>query len=199
MRVNDKKIMEYEKRVMIDENQYLSVKDFFYKSKYKYHEIVNENLYFDNESHYIILHDMMLRIRIINGTPKEVTLKVKGDNGDQEITRIIKKKIDLSKSLFEQDLLNESMIRIFKKHNINPQNIRLITSLTTYRMEVFADNCLYVIDKNIYNGITDYDIEVESSSIDLAEKYLLELISKFNIEYKKDYVTKSRRAINSIK
>ena len=61
----------------------------------------------------------MLRIRKINGIAKEVTLKVKRENGDEEITRLITSTIDLNKTIYEQGLLNESMLKEFKYHKIN--------------------------------------------------------------------------------
>ena len=199
MSVNDKKEMEYEKRVMIDENQYHEVKAYIEKRSGFFRVLNIKNLYFDRPDFYIINHEMMLRIREINGIAKEVTLKVKGDNGDQEITRLIKEQVDYNLSIFEQNLLNKEMLKILKENNVNPKEIGLITTLSTERIELIEDNCIYVLDKNYYNGIVDFDIEVEAKSILEAEKYLLDFISLFGIEYKKDYITKSRRAIKSLK
>ena len=68
-------------------------------------------------------------------------------------------------------------------------------TLKTKRLEVNFEDYLLVIDKNFYNNKIDFNIEVESTSRELAQKYLIETISKYGITYKKDYVSKSRRAI----
>ena len=94
---------------------------------------------------------MMLRIREINGVPKEVTLKVKVRGGDKEITRIIDEDVDYNKSLFEQKLLNEEMLERLLEVGIKPQELEIITSLTTDRIEVEENNFLFVIDINFYS------------------------------------------------
>ena len=64
-----------------------------------------------------------------------------------------------------------------------------------HRMEVEFDDHLLVIDKNFYNNKIDFNLEVESTSRKLAKEYLEKVISKYGITYKKDYISKSRRAI----
>ena len=195
MNKNDKISMEYEARVMIDENQYLAISDFYLKNSKKYHELTNNNYYYDTPECEIINNNMMLRIRNVDGNKDEVTLKVKDINGDKEITREVDGIINYSESLFNQGLLNDEMLKKLEEKNINPQRINLLTSLFTNRIEVDEDGYILVIDKNQYCDVIDYNLEVESNSRENAKKYLLEICDKFNIEYKDKYLTKSKRAI----
>ena len=172
MSVNDKISMEYEARTMINESQYLEISDYYLKRGGNCSVFTNKNIYFDRKDFFLINNHVVLRIREINGVPKEVTLKVRGKDGDKEITRIINN-IDYSKSLFEQGLLSEEMLEALNNFNVSPLDIILITSLTTERIEVKEDDYLLVIDKNLYSDIIDYNLEVESTSRENAKKYLL--------------------------
>lgn len=198
MSVNDKISMEYEARVMIDESTYEQIKIDYQNRNNNYCFIVNKNIYYDRDDFYLIFHEMMLRIREINGEAKEITLKVKGDRGDKEITRVISSPIDYSKSLLDLNLLNEEMLSIFSSKNVNPKDLHIITDLTTERMEIKLDDHLIVIDKNYYSDIIDYNIEIEADSRDNAKKYLLDICDKYNIKFSEHYLTKSKRAIKAL-
>ena len=199
MSVNDKISMEYEARNMLSEVEYEKIKDYFLSIEKEPHFIKNKNIYYDRKDLYLINHHMMLRIREINDEPKEVTLKVKGSDGDKEITRVITHPIDYSKTLLEQDLLNDEMLEVFIKANINPKDIILITSLLTERIEIEKEDHIIVIDKNYYSDVVDYNIEIESTSREVAKKILLEICDKFRVIYKENYLTKSKRAIKALK
>ena len=68
------------------------------------------------------------------------------------------------------------------------------------RLEIEKDNYLLVIDKNVYNDITDYNLEIEANdSIESAKKILSDYIKKFNLtHYNEKYVGKAHRAIDSV-
>ena len=189
MNVNDKVSMEYEARVMIDEKQYDSIKSFYLNKKEPKKIFTNKNTYFDDEDLYLTYHHMVLRIRQIDEDKKELTLKIKEKDGDIEITS------DKYDSLLKGKLDDLEMIEALKLRGADPSKLKIVTTLITERIEIPYDNYLLVIDKNYYNDKVDYNIEVESSSREEAEKYLLEIIKPFNVKYKKDYISKSRRAI----
>ena len=90
------------------------------------------------------------------------------------------------------------MLVLLKSKNIDLDRIKLIASLKTERKEIQFPEYLFVIDKNYYNDKVDFNLEVESTSKKLAKEYLNQIISKFNIENKKDYISKSRRAIYNL-
>ena len=75
MNVSNNISMEYEARVMVDENQYLKIRDFYLSRHPNYHQLVNKNIYLDTADLYIVHHEMVLRIRVIDEKEKELTLK----------------------------------------------------------------------------------------------------------------------------
>ena len=189
--------MEYEARVFITPEQYYKIKEKYLKEHPDARKILNENYYFDTEDLYLTEHQMVLRIRKINHQKSELTLKIQKEEGCLEINHPLT-------LIEESELLNSNVIpdlRIIEElaaYNINPKDIKLITSLVTDRIEIQFDKYLLVIDKNEYRGKTDFNLEVESDSDFAANFYLNLIISEFGIENKKDYITKSKRAIYNL-
>ena len=197
MEVNDNINMEYEARVMINEEQYINIRKHYLNSKYPKEEIINENFYFDTEDLKLTSSHKVLRMRKINNSKYELTLKIKGENGDIEINH---KLTDKEKD----DLLENSIISYppildkLKESNIDPSSIRYITNLKTERLEVRLEYCLLIIDKNYYRNKIDFNLEVESSAKSLAKSQLEEIIKPFGLSIKKDYINKAKRAIYNL-
>ena len=197
MEVNDNINMEYEARVMINEEQYINIRKHYLNSKYPKEEIINENFYFDTEDLKLTSSHKVLRMRKINNSKYELTLKIKGENGDIEINH---KLTDNEKD----DLLENSIISYppildkLKESNIDPSSIRYITNLKTERLEVRLEYCLLVIDKNYYRNKIDFNLEVESSAKSVAKSQLEEIIKPFGLKIKKDYINKAKRAIYNL-
>ena len=197
MNVNDNINMEYEARVMITENQYSLVKDFYLKSGKECHQMVNINYYYDDDKLSISNNHHVLRLRSVDDVKHELTLKIKGENGDVEINKPLTS--NEMESLLEQ--INISDVEIMKRLKdieVDPANLKLVAKLKTERIEIQENDYLLVIDKNYYNNKIDFNLEVESTSKIDAIEYLKSLISQFGIEYKKDYISKSRRAIYNL-
>ena len=190
MNVNDKVSMEYEARVMIDENSYQQISAKVLNSGGICRVFTNKNTYFDTQDLYLTHHHMVLRIREIiskESHEKELTLKIKGEEGDIEITREL--------NLNEEYLFDEEIKKELSNQGVKVSRLEKITTLTTERIEIPYDDHLLVVDKNYYNDKIDFNLEVESTSRELAKKFLKEFIVEFGIEYKEDYISKSRRAI----
>ena len=194
MNVNDKVSMEYEARVMIGESEYLKIKEEYLNIGRICREFTNINTYFDSPDLYLTHHHMVLRIREIDGLEKELTLKVKGEDGDIEITHNIESEEEYQK-LLSGNISNLDIEKEISSRGGDIKSLGVITTLTTERVEVEFDDHLLVIDKNFYNNKVDFNLEVESTSRELAKEYLEKVISKYGIAYKKDYISKSRRAI----
>ena len=194
MNVNDKVSMEYEARVMISESEYLKIKEEYLNIGRICREFTNKNTYFDSPDLYLTHHHMVLRIREIDGLEKELTLKVKGEDGDIEITHNIESEEEYQK-LLSGNISNLEIEKEVSNRGGDIKSLGVITTLTTERVEVKFDDHLLVIDKNFYNNKVDFNLEVESTSRELAKEYLEKVISKYGIAYKKDYISKSRRAI----
>ena len=198
MSVNDNILnMEYESQVMVSESDYHKIITDNSNSGHICRIIKNENAYFDTPDSYIINHQMVLRVRTINNDYQEITLKIEEPSGVRELNY---KFIDTLDNNLKIDFKNHypEIYNALKDRNINLDEVRYITTLTTNRLEVEKPGYLLVIDKNSYGNITDYNIEVESDSLENARKYLKEEMDKYHIEIKKNYIVKSKRAILEI-
>ena len=195
MNGNDNINLVYEARVMITKNQYSQIKKSYASEKSR--EFTNTNFYFDYENLYLTNHGIVLRVRNIDDKEYELTLKIKGENGDSEVNHSLTS--NEARLIIESSTIPLSnVLDELKKRNIDLTKLKLIVSLKTERVEIKYPNYLFVIDKNNYRNKVDFNIEVESTSKKAAENYLNQIISKFNIENKKDYISKSRRAIYNL-
>lgn len=165
--VNDKISMEYEARNSLNEDQYIKILNDFSNAQ-NIEKIINENHYYDVDDLFLTNHGMVLRKRFI-GNLKELTLKVKQSDGDQEIT------IQYSNENTIDNLLSETMVTLLSKH-INVLDLKEVGYLKTERIEIPLQQSLLVIDKNYYNEKTDFNLEVESNSREEAQKVLNELL-----------------------
>lgn len=188
MNNNDKISIEYESRVMIEESTYLKIVD-DYTQKYSHYDFTNINYYYDTPDYYLLHHSMVLRKRVVNNDA-ELTLKIKGNNGDKEITSLVNKDIDNIDELLSERIRDVLLINKVKIHNL-----KLITVLKTERIEIKINDYLFVIDKNYYNNKVDYNLEVEATSKKEAERYLAKIIKKYAIKDDGKYISKSRRAM----
>ena len=189
--------MEYEARVMITENQYSLVKEFYQKTNLKRHQLVNINYYYDDDKLTITNNSHVLRLRTIDDNKYELTLKIKGENGDIEINKPLTS-FEIRDIQNQVNVSDEDIIKQLKSINVDLANLKLIAKLKTERIEVVLINSLLVIDKNYYNDKIDFNLEVESISKSDAVGLLKEICEQFDIEYKKDYISKSRRAIYNL-
>ena len=193
----DKTNMEYEARVMLSEKQYLAIKEKYTSEHPDYRKIVNENSYFDTSDLYLTNHHMVLRTRLINNESIELTLKIQKENGCLEINHILT--LEENKALLEKgEISSKRIVDELIKNNVDLKKISLITTLKTNRIEIEFDDYLFVLDQNFFRDRCDYNLEVESSSEKLAISRLKEIIAPFGVTYKKDYISKSKRAIYNL-
>ena len=190
--------MEYEKRVMLSEEQYFSLVSYYLRQNPHYPFINQTNYYFETEDLFLRQNHAVLRVRSIVNQGSELTLKIKEEKGDKEITdRLSYPQFTslINDNIFPNTPVCEEVIRLGR----SLYEYKLLTKLETTRLEIQEDDYLVVIDKNNYNGITDYNLEIEASNRKKAEEIILKFCKNFSIEYKKDYVSKSKRALASIK
>ena len=76
--------------------------------------------------------------------------------------------------------------------------LRILTSLTTYRVDVSYEGGLLSIDQNEYSGELDYEVEFEYSNLEGAQKILRDLLEKNDIPCSFSASTKTRRAMKAI-
>ncbi len=183
--------IEYEARAMISESQYHAI---LRDLPVNVNKTTNTNNYFDYEDLFLTNHHMVLRTRNINENKYELTLKIKGKDGDIEHNLLLDYKDYVS--INENILIPNSEIKDkLLENNIELKRLKKITTLVTERIEFKLDKALIVIDKNSYNNKIDYNVEVESDSKESAIKYLDQYFAKYGVKHKKGYIFKSRRAI----
>ena len=191
---------ELEERVMIDKKQFLEIEKYLQDNFHNVKIIHQKNRYFDDPNRTIKKVHNVLRIRSFKSSKeREFTYKVKGEEGDIEYTQI------LSHYWFYQitrySRLPEGPVKEqLLKDNVDINSLKMLVDLFTRRMEVRIDNYIFVLDINLYNGITDYNIEVES---DVSKKHAKEIILKycdqFGLTYSDKYMSKSKRAFLTMK
>ena len=188
---------EFETRLLISEEQYFFIVTYYMNIQPNKHFLQNANHYFDTDDLFLRNQHMTLRVRIINDVKSELTLKIKGENGDDEITDGLTPK--------EQELLLEQNIfpygQVRNRLMLLPYSLdkyHRIASLYNRRLEIEQEDHTLVIDKNSYGDIVDYNLEIESKiGIDHAKDLLKMYAEKFNLTLSKEkYVGKARRAID---
>jgi len=180
---------ECEERVMLTREQYNTLLLHFIKER-KYIRMINN--YLDTPRFTIRKHGASLRIRDYGQEPLELTLKIKGSNGDTEVTQMI---------TYEQENLIFSSHRLISgevkknlaKLNVSSPIINKWGYNSVERLEVVQDNYKIVLDRNQIRNVVDYDLEIESPSMDISKKAILKICSEFNIEYSSKYLSKSKR------
>ena len=173
------KHIEYEERLLITENDYKKVIADIKKSRRNYIYSYIENVYLDNKEGYIKNNHLMLRLRTIDKEEQELTLKIRNpEGGHLEITEPIICHPEVDKCLGKP-------LEEFKE----------IARLRTERMELPTKDYTFVLDKNYYGDVIDYNIEVEAKSMKRANEVIRFFCNRYGIEYKKDSESKSKRAI----
>lgn len=187
---------EFETRLMISQAQYVEMVSFYMHIRGYENFIQNTNIYFDTNDLYLQNNHITFRARIINDVQTELTLKIKGDDGDTEINDSLSpKQVDL---MFNQNIFPEGNVKEYLVFLARPlSDYHEIARLYNRRLEIEFSDHLLVIDKNNYGDVVDYNIEIETKgSIKEAQKHLEEYIEKFNLAKPNDkYIGKARRAI----
>ena len=152
---------EYEARIMLDEERYFFIVTYYMNLYPNKHFLQNANFYFDTDDLYLRSQHMTLRVRVINDVKSELTLKIKGEDGDEEINDGLTPR--------ESDLLvNEGIFPYGQVRNrlmLLPYSLdkyHKITALYNRRLEIEFDDHLLVLDKNTYGDMLDYNLEIES-------------------------------------
>ena len=183
-------------RLMIDEERYLFIVTYFMNIYPNKHFLQNTNYYFDTDDLFLRQQHITLRVRTINDIKSELTLKIKGENGDDEINDgLTPKEAEL---LVNQNIFPYGQVR--NRLMLLPYSLdkyHRVAVLYNRRLEIEYEDYLLVIDKNTYGEVVDYNIEIESQvGIKHAKDVLKQYIEKFNLPVSKEkYVGKATRAI----
>ena len=151
------------------------------------------NYYIDSDDLVIRNKKCGLRIREKEGD-FEMTLKVPQSEGKLEINQQITDKM-LNCFVFPDGEIKEYLCDQF---NIKIESLHILGSLETKRLDLKYETSLVSIDKSTYNGIIDYEIEAEDSSMKLAKKNLLQFLKENGIVYKQSVGTKLKKFLDTL-
>ena len=189
-------VKEFESRIMLTESEYFEIVSRYMRLYPNKSFLKNVNVYFDTEELDLRKRHITLRVRIINDTRCELTAKIKGMNGDDEINDDIN--LIQANELIKEGKFPDGNVKSFLL--TLPYTLDLykqIAILNNIRLEIENEDHLLVIDKNIYGDNTDYNLEIEAKdSIEKAKTLLNAYILQFNLANRgQKYVGKAHRAI----
>ena len=190
--------IEKESRIMLTHEEYILICADILKRKPHARFFTQTNYYFD-EDYYLTDHHMMLRVRTIDKKNHEITLKIKGEDGDKENNQTISARstnILMKKGVFPHGEVYDALTSV----HVLPKNLKLVTSLYTRRLQANFDGYILAVDLNRYGGIEDFNLEIESNiSLEHAKEILKQYCEQYQLNYQEDYIVKSARAINLVR
>lgn len=188
--------IEIEAKCLISKEDYNKIIDFYNADKYDRVKQIN---------HYIDTNDLKLKNAGISLRIREkdifiMTLKAPMAEGLLEKNEKIswRQYEDFrDKYIFPQCSIKDVIMML----NINPQELKIQVSLETERikMDNFKNEGDFSIDKNTYNGIIDYELELEGNSLKKAKDALKEICEEVGIPYIDNLKNKQLRALETIK
>ena len=190
--------IEIEAKVLLTKEQYNQLIKYLHLERYK--KIEQTNHYIDTLDRVLKQNDIALRIRENNEFV--LTLKTPLSEGllekNQNITWREYTELE-DRSIFPKgDIKNFLEICGF-----NVSALKVLASLKTLRIELELEEGILCLDENIYgpnNSVVDYELEVESTSMEKAEEIATKILKEIGItEFKFNTHSKQSRAIKAIK
>lgn len=186
--------IEIESKVLLDKDDFEKVIDALHGDKYK--RIKQTNHYIDSESQ--VLRRLGCALRIREKDDFVLTLKTPLSEGllekSQTITWREYEKFHKNNIFPEGDIKN-----FLELLGIKVSELRILTSLSTVRIEIPYNEGLLSLDENTYSGIVDYEIEMEHTSIQNAQESLQEVCKLAKVPYVLNTNSKQARAMNALK
>lgn len=186
--------IEIEAKALLNETDYKKLVEAFPNAKSYY----QTNHYIESPDRSLKKKGLSLRIREKEGYGFELTLKKELAEGRLEMN-IPLSEYDFKDFSKRAVFPNTKIKMVLANEGVNIDRLRIIASLTTKRIDVPYEGGLLSIDMNEYNGVTDYEVELEHKSQEVADSLLEGLLSKHGITYKKNVVSKTRRALDTLK
>ena len=189
--------IEIEAKCLISKEDYNKIIDFYHADKYD--KVKQVNHYIDTDDLRLNRAGFGLRIRekddgfIIN-------LKSPLAEG------LLEKNEKISWREFEQFrddgvFPNCGIKEFITMLNIDPKELKIQTTLNTERLQIenFKEQGDFAIDKNTYNGITDYELELEGNSLNKVKEALKLICEEAGIHYEDNQKNKQIRALETVK
>lgn len=184
--------IEIEAKALVSQDDYRKLAKLFPDSP----RYTQTNHYIDSDKRILFKEGIALRIREKNGQ-YELTLKTPLSQGLLEKNCVItKQQFDdfKAKGIFPKG----DTSRFLTMLDIDIATLKILTSLTTDRIDVEYKGGLLSIDRNCYSGKTDYEVEFEYNNLGGAKKVLSDLFEENGIAYTFTKASKTRRAMEAL-
>ena len=163
----------------------------------EYPSYTQTNHYIDTPDGLLRREGFALRIREKEGL-YEMTLKTPLSQG------LLEKNCAWTRDRFiafreRQEFPEGDIKRFLTMLDIDTGSLKIITSLTTRRVDVPYEGGKLSIDENHYSDLIDYEVELEYNNMDDAIRLLKELFEKHGIAFELNHKTKVGRAMDAVK
>ena len=188
--------IEIEAKVLINEDDYNRVLKFYKKEELQ--KVTQLNYYIDTDA--LLLKQFGIGLRIRQKDFFVLNMKAPLQEG------LLEKKESISEKEFDNFknngvFPNGSIKNLLLMFGVDITKLKIQTTLKTERIviENFSDNEVLAIDKNYYNGLIDYELELEGTSLERAKNSLKERCEELNIDFVENAKSKQVRAMETIK
>lgn len=177
-------------------NKEIEFKSFI--SEEKYNELIQKfgldnnvfaqtNHYFDTPNENLMQEETVLRIRQ-KGNNYKITKKTRATVGADETHILISKEkaLEILENGFDASIIGL------------PYFVKKVAELTTYRVSTPYRNGTLFLDKSVYYGNVDFEIEYEVDDDKTGYDDFLKFLKEYNIEFKES-IRKSKRAFDNRK
>lgn len=184
--------IEIEAKALVSQDDYRKLAKLFPDSP----RYTQTNHYIDSDERILFKEGIALRIREKNDQ-YELTLKTPLSQG------LLEKNCVITKQQFD-DFKQKGVFpkgdtsRFLTMLDIDIATLKILTSLTTDRIDVEYKGGLLSIDRNCYSGKTDYEVEFEYNNLGGAKKVLSDLFEENGIAYTFTKASKTRRAMEAL-
>lgn len=186
--------IEIEAKVLLNKEDFDKVVDAVHGEKYK--RITQTNHYIDSDSQ--VLRRLGCALRIREKDDFVLTLKTPLSEGLLEKSQTITWKE--YEKLSKENIFPEGDIKNFLELlGIKVNELKILTSLSTVRIEIPFNDGLLSLDTNTYSGIVDYELEMEHTSIQNAQESLQKVCALAKVPYVINTMSKQARAMNALK
>ena len=184
--------IEIEAKVLVSKEDYHSLVKLFPDSP----RYIQTNYYIDSDDRVLAKAGIALRIREKAGQ-FELTLKTPLSQG------LLEKSVVISVNEFCAlrdfcEFPKCDLRRFLTMLDFNVDELKILTSLSTERVDVEYKGGLLSIDRNAYSGKVDYEIEFEYNNMEGAKKVLGGLLADSHIPCVFSNVSKAQRAMAAI-
>lgn len=188
--------IEIEAKVLINEDDYNRVLKFYKKEELQ--KVTQLNYYIDTDD--LLLKQFGIGLRVRQKDFFVLNMKAPLQEG------LLEKKESISEKEFDNFknngvFPNGSIKNLLLMFGVDITKLKIQTTLKTERIviENFSDDEVFAIDKNYYNGLIDYELELEGTSLERAKSSLKEKCEELNIDFVENAKSKQVRAMETIK